>query len=107
MFGREEKRRAMLIVLNGFMERHAAEIETGMTDERLKEAIAARMAMRLVWGGPGRFSGSCNPEQLQIFAGPTPLEIAERPIVAAEGLLKLVREEYGIPDPSAAQRSAA
>jgi len=55
MLTREEKRRAFLIVMNGFMERYADEIEgPGMSDARLAACIAGMMRFRLVWGGPGR-----------------------------------------------------
>jgi hypothetical protein len=44
MLTRDEKRRAFLIVMNGFMEKYAAEIEgAGMSDERLVSCIARRM----------------------------------------------------------------
>jgi len=66
MVTREDKRRAFLIVMSGFMERYAPEIEAGMTDARLRECIQRMMRFRVIWGGPGRFSGRCDPGNLKI-----------------------------------------
>lgn len=102
MFTREEKRRAFLNAMSGFMERFAPEIETGMTDLRLEECLAWKMSMQVIWGGPGRFSGSCKPERLQIFAAPTPLH-RERLILDRAEVMAMARAEYEIPDPDARQ----
>ena len=61
--------------------------------------------MRLVWGGPGRFSGSCDPAKLLVFAGPAPLKIPKAPILTRHELVQMARSEYEIPDPSAIQLS--
>ena len=39
MLNRDQKRRALLTVMSGFMERHATEVEKGMTDEMLAELM--------------------------------------------------------------------
>jgi len=55
MLTASDKRWAFLIVMSGFMERYAPEIEAGMTDARLTECVRRMMRFRLIWGGPGRF----------------------------------------------------
>lgn len=104
MLSRNEKRRAFLIVMSGFMERYAAEIEgLGMTEERLAECIARMMQFRLIWGGPNRFSGRCDPKGLKIWAGPTPLAQSRLPILAGCEVLQMARAEYEIQDPETKQ----
>jgi hypothetical protein len=66
-------------------------------------AISALTPMRVIWGGPGRFSGSCDPKALKIFAGPCPLSVSSVPALAGHELLKMARAEYEIPDPAARQ----
>lgn len=104
MLSREDKRRAFYIVMNGFMERYAAEIiGPGMSDARLTECIQRMMQFRLIWGGPGRFSGRCQPDGLKIWAGPTPLEQFASPVLAGDEVLRMTRAEYEIADPTATQ----
>jgi hypothetical protein len=104
MFTRGQKRRAFLIVMNGFMDRYCPEIEgPGMTDQRLAERIAERMSMRLIWAAPARFSGSCDPKNLKIFAGPCPLSQSPVPVLAGAALIKMARAKYEILDPASDQ----
>ena len=86
------------------MQRYAAEIEgPGMTDARLTECIQRMMSFRVIWGGPGRFSGRCDADNLKIWAGPTPLEEFSSPILTGDELLRMARAEYEIPNPDEPQ----
>lgn len=95
----DEKRWVFLIATKFFEERFGDEMKNGMNDERLKACLARTLSFRVVWGGPGKWSGRCDPEKMRIYAGPTPLEEFKKPVLEGDEILKMAREEYEIPDP--------
>ncbi len=96
---RDEKEYAFLVATKFFDEQYGETSAQGMSDTQLTEALINGLSRRLVWGGPGKMSGQCEPVGLKIYAGRIPLEVSETPIFEGEATLKMAREIYGIPDP--------
>lgn len=101
----DEKQYAFLVATRFFDERYGDTASQGMTDEQLTKALQDGLGRRVIWGGPGRMSGACQPDGLKIYAERNPFEVSTRPIFAGRTTLAMARVLYNIPDPDEVQQS--
>lgn len=102
---RDEKEHAFFIATRFFDEHYFENKRCGLSDEELTQALQKGLSVRRSWGGPGRFSGTCDPNGLKIYAGRCPLTVGSKPIFEGSVTLAMARALYDIADPNEAQQS--